>query len=369
VRVVVAPDSFKGSISAAAAGVALADGWRSADLDAEIVLRPMADGGEGTLDAFAASVPGSIRVPVEVTGPDGRALTASWLQLPPTEAAPNGTGVVELASTSGIETLGDRRLPLDAQSRGFGEAIAAALDAGVSALVLGIGSSASTDGGTGMLSALGARFTDAGGAVVPPGARDLGAIDSADLTRLRPLPAGGLVVLTDVSNPLLGASGSAAVFGPQKGLVGRDIARADAGLRSLAALLPADPETPGAGAAGGVGFGLLAWGARLRAGAADIAELIGLPGALRTASVVITGEGSFDAQSARGKAPAQVAVLAAAAGIPACLVAGRIAPDADTSAFAACVSLSDLAGGAERALVDPARWLAEAAARLAGALA
>ena len=183
------------------------------------------------------------------------------LLLPPTADAPNGTAVVELASTSGIELLGAELLPLDAHSVGFGEAIAAALDYGVSRLVLGIGSSSSTDGGTGLLTALGARFTDAEGRPIPEGARGLDSVRSADLTGLRAHPAGAVVVLTDVTNPLLGASGSAAVFGPQKGFDPADAERADAGLTRLAALLSADPMTPGAGAAGGVGFGRASPGA------------------------------------------------------------------------------------------------------------
>ena len=160
---------------------------------------------------------------------------------------------------------------------------------------------------------------------------------SADLSGLRAPPPGGVLVLSDVTNPLLGAFGSAAIFGPQKGLGEAALVRADAGLARLAKLLPADPETPGAGAAGGVGFGLLAWGARLVPGAAEVAELVDLRGALAAASVVVTGEGAFDGQSAAGKAPTHVATLAAEAGVPVALVAGRISPDADLSAFAASV--------------------------------
>jgi glycerate kinase len=366
-RVVLAPDSFKGSIRAADAAAALAAGWRSVDPSAHIIARPMADGGEGTLDAFAAAVPGSTRVPVTVTGPHDHPVAASWLLLPATEEAPHGTAVVELASTSGIELLESQLRPLDAHSGGFGEAIAAALDHGVSRLVLGIGSSASTDGGLGLLTALGATFTDAEGRAISPGARGLATVAHADLSALRSPPAGGVLVLSDVTNPLLGAHGSAAVFGPQKGMDAAAITTADAGLRRLAALLAADPETPGAGAAGGVGFGLLAWGARLAPGAAEVAELIDLQGALASASVVVTGEGSFDGQSAAGKAPSHVAALAELAGVPVALVAGRIAPDADTSTFAAAVSLSELAGGAEAAMSAPGRWLREAGAVLARA--
>jgi glycerate kinase len=366
-RVVLAPDSFKGSIPAAHVAEALADGWLSVDPSAEIVARPMADGGEGTLDAFAAAIPGSTRVPVTVTGPHGRPVAASWLLLPATVDEPNGTAVIELASTSGIELLGADLRPLDAHSRGFGEAIAAALAHGVSRLVLGIGSSSSTDGGTGMLTALGARFTDAAGATIPLGARGLDTVATADLTGLRALPSGGVLVLSDVTNPLLGAFGSAAIFGPQKGLGETALVRADSGLARLAKLLPADPEAPGAGAAGGVGFGLLAWGARLVPGAGEVAELIDLRGALAAASVVVTGEGAFDGQSAAGQAPTHVARLAAEADVPVALVAGRISPDADTSAFAAAVSLSELAGGGGAAMSAPARWLREAGAVLARA--
>ena len=366
-RVVLAPDSFKGSIAAAQVADALAEGWRTVDPSAEILARPMADGGEGTLDAFAAAIPGSTRMPVTVTGPHGRAVAASWLLLPATHHAPNGTAVVELASTSGIELLGADLRPLDAHTVGFGEAIAAALAHGVSRLVLGIGSSSSTDGGTGMLTALGARFTDAAGTTIPLGARGLDTVASADLSGLPALPAGGVLVLSDVTNPLLGAFGSAAIFGPQKGLGEAALVRADAGLARLATLLPADPQTSGAGAAGGVGFGLLAWGARLVPGAGEVAELIDLRGALAAASVVVTGEGAFDGQSAAGKAPTHVAALAADAHVPVALVAGRISSDADTSAFAAAMSLAALAGGAEAAMSAPAWWLRQAGAVLARA--
>ncbi len=358
-RVVVALDSFKGSIAAADAVAALAEGWTTVDADAELVARPMADGGEGTVAAFAAAVAGAVAMPVTVRGPRGSDHEASWLLLP------DGTGVVELASTSGIELLGDERRPWDADTAGFGQAAAAALDHGVSRLLLGIGSSASTDGGAGMLTALGARFADAAGAVVVPGARGLADIAVADLSGVRPLPAGGALVLSDVTNPLRGARGAAAVFGPQKGFDAAGIERADDGLGRLAALLPADPDEPGAGAAGGTGFALRAWGARLVPGAPEVAGLIGLREAVADADLVVTGEGSFDGQSAAGKVPSFVAALAAEAGVPVALVAGRIAGDADVSAFTASVSLTDLAGSPEASLADPVRWLRAAGAALA----
>lgn len=362
-RVVVALDSFKGSIGAAAAVAALAAGWRDADPAAEVVHRPMADGGEGTLDAFAAAVPGAVRMPVTVRGPHGRDLAASWLLLPGRDGS--GEGVVELASTSGIELLGEERRPWDADTTGFGQAIAAALDHGVSRIVLGIGSSASTDGGAGLLVALGARIVDAAGTPVRPGLRGIADAARIDLSGVRPPPAGGAVVLTDVSNPLLGASGAAAVFGPQKGLDPADIPAADAALARYARLVGGDPHAPGSGAAGGTGFALARWGAQLRPGADDVADLVGLDAALADADLVVTGEGSYDGQSAAGKVPAFVATRAAALGVPVALVAGRIAPDADVAAFDAAIALADLAGSPAASLADPAHWLRAAGRALA----
>ncbi|WP_194410475.1 glycerate kinase [Microbacterium cremeum] len=372
--VVIAPDSFKGTIAAAAAAEAIAEGWRRERPSDDVRLLPMADGGEGTVDAFATAVPGARRMPVTVTGPEGAPVEASWVRLPPTADAtadaPGGTGVVELASASGIELLGTppRLRPFDAHTRGFGEAIAAALASGVSRLVLGIGSSASTDGGAGLLTALGARFTDASDSPIADGARGLATVSRADLSRLAPLPPQGATVLSDVTNPLLGEHGAAAVFGPQKGAATDDVAVLDAALARLASLLGADPDAPGAGAAGGAGFGLLAWGARLVPGSAAVAELIGLDDAVAAASVVVTGEGSYDGQSAAGKVPAHVGAVAAAAGVPVALVAGRIAPDADVAGFAATASLTELAGSSRGAMADPVRWLTEAGAALARSL-
>jgi len=362
VIVVFAPDSFKGTIGAADAAAALADGWQRARPDDDITLLPMADGGEGTLASFAAAVPGAERIAVRVIAPDDAEIDSAWLRLPPTAEAPAGTAIVELGATSGIELLGELR-PLTAHTYGLGQAISAALAAGVSRVVVGLGSSASTDGGTGMLRALGARFLDADGSDVPLGGAGLGDITRVDLSGLAPLPPGGVEALTDVTNALLGARGAAAVFGPQKGAAPAEVAELDAGLAALATLLPADPSTPGAGAAGGTGFGLLAWGATLEPGAGAVAQLIGLPRAAAAASVVVTGEGAFDGQSAAGKVPSHVASLVGDARVA--LVAGRITADADTSAFAASVSLTDLAGTPERAMAEPARWLRDAGERFA----
>lgn len=360
-RIVLAPDSFKGTITASEAAHALAEGWASVDPAAEFVHRPMADGGEGTLAAFEAAVPGAMRMPITVDGPAGVPVQSSWLLLPASVDAPGGTAVIDLASTSGIELLAELR-PWDADTAGFGQAIAAALDHGVSRLVLGIGSSALTDGGTGMLTALGARFTDAAGAPVARGARGLADIAAADLTGMR--PAAEVHVLTNVTNPLTGPRGAATVFGPQKGLVARrDVEVVDAALARLARLLSLDPAIPGTGAAGGTGGALLVWGATLAPGAAEVAALIGLAEAIAEADVVITGEGSYDGQSGDGKVPSFIAGVAGKSGTVALLAAGRIT--ADASLFASSVSLTNLAGSAESALAEPERWLRAAGVALA----
>lgn len=373
-RIVIAPDSFKGTIDAPDVARALAVGWASVRPDDDIVLAPMADGGEGTLEAFEAAVPGSRRMPVTVQGPDSRPVDTYWLHLP---GAGRGTAVVELAATSGI-TLLDPLQPLDAHSIGFGEAIADALDHGVDRLLLAIGGSASTDGGAGALTVLGARFTDDAGEPISSGGGGLASIVEADLSALRALPEGGALVLSDVTNPLLGDRGAAAIFGPQKGATIDHVAQLDAALAHFAAVTGGDHATPGAGAAGGAGFGLLVWGALMGGGARAVAEAIALPESVAGADAVITGEGRFDGQSAAGKVPSEVLRLAQANGVPAFLAAGGIdrdavaavdaGGDADPTAiagFAASIALVELAGGVPEAMSDPARWLHGAGARLA----
>ncbi len=376
-RVVLAPDSFKGTASAADAAAALAAGWRAVRPADELVVRPMADGGEGTLDAFASAVPGATRMPLTVRGPVSSPVSTHWLLLP------DGTGVVELAATSGI-TLLDPLEPLDAHSAGFGEAIAAALDHGVERLLLALGGSASTDGGAGALVALGGRFLDATGRPVALGNRGLASLARVDLSGLRPLPAGGAVILGDVTNPLLGPLGAAAVFGPQKGADAATVAVLEEHLARLARLSDgaasghaadaSDAGTvvgsvhglaavPGAGAAGGAGFGLMLWGAEMGGGAALIASTVGLAAAIAGAELVITGEGRFDGQSEAGKAPTVVAGLARGAGVPTALVAGAIT--AEPRGFAASVALSELAGSGAAAMAEPLRWLEAAGAELA----
>ncbi len=362
-RVVLAPDSFKGSATAGEVARALAEGMRTAAPAIETVARPMADGGEGTLDAFRTAVPGAVRHPLVVDGPAGPA-HASWVELP------DGTGVVELATASGIELLGGTLRPWDAHTRGLGQALAAALDHGVERLVVGIGSSASTDAGTGLLTALGARFLTARAGPVSPGARGLRDIAVIDVSELRGLPPGGVTVLCDVRSPLTGEEGAARVFGPQKGFTTAECRRVDADVRTFAGLLAGElagarPDEPGAGAAGGAGFALFAWGGALRSGAAAVAQRVGLGAAIADAELVVTGEGRFDGQSARGKVAQFVRDAAAEAGVPLVLVAGQVASDADTSGFAEVVSLTDLAGSSVDARRDPARWLRRAGRVLA----
>ncbi len=354
-RVVVAPDSFKGSISAAGAAAAIASGWRRVRPLDEVRELPLADGGEGTLAVLAAAVPGARWHHAGVSGPGEEQIEAAWLEMP------GNVAVVELATAAGLPQLPELR-PLTAHTYGVGELIAGALDSGAAQVVIALGGSASTDGGTGALAALGARFLDDSGAELPRGGGPLARLASADLSGLRPPPDGGVRCLTDVRAPLLGPAGAAAVFGPQKGASPADVTVLESGLARLAALLGGDPGQPGAGAAGGCGYGLAAgWGARLVPGAAELALIAGLPAAVASADLVITGEGQYDATSETGKVVG--AVRAIARGAPVALVAGRVA--AAPPPGVRTVELATLAEGSQAAIAEAARWLAEAGALLA----
>jgi glycerate kinase len=354
-RIVIAPDSFKGTVTAGVAAAAIARGWASVRPADELVQLPMADGGEGTLDAFAAAVDGAQWMPHTVVGPDNRPVDSEWLLLP------DGTGVVELARASGL-TLLDPLLPFDAHTYGFGQLIATALGAGATRLLLAIGGSSSTDGGAGALSALGVRLLDSTGAAIPLGNRGLAALERVDWSDATPSPT-SVIVLCDVRNPLLGSDGAAAVFGPQKGATAADTAALDANLRHFAGVLGGNDEFPGAGAAGGTSFGLVAWGAELRSGAEEIASRSGLDAALQFADLVITGEGRFDSQSASGKVPHHIEVMAASFGVPCSIIAGSI--QAPTTEFHSATSLTELAGSSDAARADAKRWLEAAGADLA----
>ncbi|WP_285114571.1 glycerate kinase [Leifsonia sp. fls2-241-R2A-40a] len=368
-RIVVAPDSFKGSAGAEVVAAAVADGWRSVRPSDEVIELPMADGGEGTVDAFLAAVPGAIQRTVVVDGPDNRPVTARWALLPAAEATPGGTAVIEVAQTSGLGLLDPLR-PLHAHTRGLGQAIAAALDGGVSRVLVGLGGSATTDGGAGALVALGARLTTRTGADIADGNTGLGTVAAVDLSGLRPAPEGGVVLLTDVRSPLLGERGAARVFGPQKGASPGDVEVMEVYLENLvrrtAEHFPsatALSERPGAGAAGGTGFGLSLWGATIRVGADEIAAQLKLPEAVRAADLVITGEGRYDEQTGEGKVAARVASLAREADVPVALVAGLVA--IEPQGFADRVELTSLAGSAAASLADAANWARRAGGVLA----
>jgi glycerate kinase len=358
VRVVIAPDSFKGSIGAAAAAAALADGWRAVRPGDEVVCVPLADGGEGTLDVLAAAVSGTCWHQERVTGPAGQPVDCAWLELP------GGIAAVELARASGLPLLA-RADPLGAQTTGLGEVIGRALDAGARQVMIALGGSASTDGGTGALAALGARFLGAAGTPLPPGGGALRGLAAVDLAGLRPAPGGGVTCLSDVRAPLLGPAGAAAVFGPQKGASPAQVALLENGLARLAGCLGGDPAAPGAGAAGGTGYGFAAaWGAQIGPGAVQLSQLAGLDQALAGAGLVITGEGRYDETSGTGKVAGTVFAAAASAGVPAALVAGQIAAG-PPAPVAWAVGLADLAGGPGPALADPGRWLRRAGQELA----
>ena len=337
-RVLLAPDSFKGSADARTVAAALARGIEATAPDVETVVLPVADGGEGTLDAALAA--GHERVGATVAGPTGDPVVSGW-------ARDGGTAVVELAAASGLGLLvGGVPAPLTASSHGTGELLAAALAAGVDRVVLGVGGSACTDGGAGLLTALGARVLGPDGREVAPDGAALAGAERVDLTGLDPRWREVEVVLAaDVDNPLTGPEGAAAVYGPQKGATPDDVATLDAALARWGALVdPAAVDAPGAGAAGGVGFAALAvLGATRRPGIDVVLELVGFAEALRTADVVVTGEGSVDAQTLRGKAPAGVAAAARAAGVPVVLVCGRNEVGAEELAAAGVVAVHELA--------------------------
>jgi len=330
--VLVAPDSFKGSLPADQVAAAVRTGLRTAATTAgvtlDVLLRPVADGGEGTVAMVLAA--GWRPVEVAVSGPTGEPVRATFA-LSPVGTSPL-TAVVELAGASGLGLLpGGRPEPLRASTRGTGQLVAAALDSGVERLVLAIGGSATTDGGSGLATALGARFLDRAGAELPPGGGALVHLDRVDVSGLDPrLRDVDVVVASDVDNPLTGRRGAAHVYAPQKGASPEDVAVLDAGLVRLAEVLRRDlgvdvAEAAGAGAAGGVGAGALAFlGAHLTPGIDLLLDLVGFDDALAGSDLVVTGEGSVDAQTLSGKAPVGVARRARAAGVPVLLLAGRV---------------------------------------------
>ena len=329
-RVLVAPDSFKGTFSSVVVAAALAEGWSTARPADEVSLTPMADGGEGTLDAVEASG-GWDRHAVAAKDPLMRTLTAAFLR-------DGGRAVVEMASAAGLSRLSEQeRDAMAASTFGTGQLLAAAIGLGCRDIVLGLGGSATTDGGAGLLEALGARFRDAGGADLPPGGGALGRLASVDLSGLSAvLGEVRLTVASDVTNPLLGERGAAATYGSQKGAQPDEVAELDRNLRRYADLLEGSVGRPlryeaGTGAAGGTTFGLLAIADRfeafeVRPGVDVVMELTGFEAAVESADLVLTGEGLVDDQTAYGKTAMGVAERARAAGVRSICFGGGVLP-------------------------------------------
>ncbi|MGO4383685.1 glycerate kinase [Specibacter sp. RAF43] len=364
-RILIAPDKFKGTLTGVEAAAAMSEGALRVYPDAVVTALPVADGGEGTL---AAAVAAGFQERINaVVGPIIKPVGAAWALDPDAHVA-----VIETAQASGYllaEPTVDNALR--AHSYGSGQLIAAALDAGATEIVIGLGGSAMTDAGTGALRALGLKLVDAHGNLVPLGGGSLLEVAAVDASGLDPrLAAARIRLAVDVDNPLFGFTGAAHVFAPQKGADADAVERLDAGLRHLASLVRAgtgvDIDGPGAGAAGGFPSMFTAYAnASIERGFDLVAELIGLDAALADADLVITGEGFLDAQSLAGKAPIGVADAAHARGVPVVVVAGQISVTAAQLAahgVVSAVSAADVARSAEAALANAARYTALATA-------
>jgi glycerate 2-kinase len=336
VRLLVAPDKFRGTLTAAQAANAIATGWRRARPDDTLDLAPVADGGEGTLDALVGST--GRRSTAQVSGPLGDPVEAEI------GFTPEGVAVVEMARAAGLALVSEsRRDPMRTTTRGVGEMITVALDEGCREILVCLGGSATNDGGTGMARALGVRFLDVHGAETPEGGGGLARVAHVDIGGLDPRIATVAVTgLTDVDNPLTGPLGASVTYGPQKGASPDNIHVLDRSLRHLAAVVSRDlgldlRDEPGTGAAGGLGFGLRAFlGARLRPGAQAVLDAVGAPRRAGDADLLVTGEGTVDATSLRGKVVGAVLDLGRLAGRPVAIVCGRmdVAPSGAVGAWA-----------------------------------
>ncbi|MDG4669385.1 glycerate kinase [Mycobacterium sp. 236(2023)] len=366
--VVLAPDKFKGSLSAAEVAAAMAHGiTQTASHRLTTVHCPIADGGEGTLDAAIAAGFGCVEV--ATVGPTGRPVSSAY-------ARRQDTAVVEMADACGLGRLpAGTPQPLASSSRGLGIVVARALDDGCRHIIVGVGGSASTDGGAGFLQGLGAALLDADGHEIDGSGATLGDIAALDLTGLHPgLRGAKLVIATDVDNPLCGAQGAAVVYGPQKGAGPCDVAVLDAGLLHWADVMARHlgvdhRQACGAGAAGGVGFaGLAALDMTVRPGIDVVLDLVGIDEHLHGAAAVITGEGSLDAQSLRGKAPVGVSVRARRWQVPSLVIAGtsRLSPrQRAQSPFAAIYALTDLESDPQQSMARAAELIEVAAGEAA----
>jgi len=357
-RLLVCPDKFRGTLTARQAAEAFETGWRRVRPNDDLVLLPMADGGEGTLEALLGG-PGDRRLTVPATGPLGDQIRADLGLMG------DGTAVVEMARAAGLGLLDPaRRDPRRTTTRGVGDLLRAALGGGARRLLVSLGGSATNDGGVGMARALGARFLDGAGAEIGEGGAALLSLARIDLTPLDPrVPRVEVVGLTDVDSPLCGPTGASVVFGLQKGASPDHVRLLDGALGHLAAVVNRDlgvdlAHEPGAGAAGGLGFGLMAFlGARLRPGAVAVADALGLEERLTAADLVVTGEGAFDETSRHGKVVGTVLGLAELARTPVVVVCGRAECRPEGVEV---VSLTEEVG--EEAALGDARHAVEAAA-------
>jgi glycerate kinase len=358
VRVIVAPDCFGGTLTAVAAAEAIAEGWLRAAPQDTVVRVPLSDGGPGFVEVLAAAGLGEL-TPVTVADPFGRPVPAGLL-------VSGRAAYLESAQAAGLHLLSaDERDPLRASSAGVGQLVRAALDAGVEQIVVGLGGTAVNDGGAGMLGALGLGGADSW-LDADPGPLDPASLDP----RLREV---SLIAATDVDNPLLGLHGASAVYGPQKGASPDDVQRLDAALARWSAALRRDlgadvADVPGAGAAGGLGAALFALGATRRSGIELVLDAVDLTGHVAAAELVITGEGSYDAQSLRGKAVSGVARAAAEHALPCLVLAGTVevgVREAAAHGVDAAYATAELAGSAEASQADAAYWLRELATRVA----
>jgi glycerate kinase len=358
---VVAADSFKGSLDAREASQAIGRGIAAAHPGTEIRLRPMADGGEGTLDALVAATPGSRRRTIATRGATGDALDADIA----TRA--HGDGVIEVAAIVGRTDRAATATGVHRRdTRGVGLAIRALLDDGCRTIAIGLGGSSTNDGGAGLLAALGLRFLDAAGREVAPTPEGLADLARVDARALDPrIAATRITAMSDVDNALTGARGATAVFGPQKGVAAHAVDAIDRSLAHYAALVEAAlgvhaAQRPGAGAAGGLGFALQALGARYASGAAIVADLNGLDAALEGADWAIAGEGRSDAQTAMHKAPWVVAERARAKRVPVSLLSGALDPAARPvldAAFDGCFALAPGPATLDASMARSREWL------------
>ncbi|NVN93289.1 MAG: glycerate kinase, partial [Desulfuromonadales bacterium] len=329
-KIVIAPDSFKESLSACEVAEQIAAGFREVFPDADYALVPLADGGEGTVQAMVAATGGRI-VPLIVTGPLGTMVDAFYGL-----TGDGRTAIIEMAAASGLMLVPpEKRNPLLTTSFGTGELIRAALDEGVSRIIVGIGGSATNDGGAGMLQALGMGLFDGAGGDIGFGGGALACLDRVDAADLDPRLGNVVIeVACDVKNPLLGETGASAVFGPQKGATLEMVSQLDANLAHYAALISRDlgkevATTPGAGAAGGMGAALLALGGRLRPGIEIVLDAVGFEAIACDADLIITGEGRLDSQTVSGKTPHGVALIAERLGKPVIAIAGCLSSDVE----------------------------------------